>query len=42
MINLSQFLAAHGNEVVLLQYFITYLFCCCATIVIEEHCHLIN
>jgi len=26
MVNLSQFMAAHGNLVVLLQSFITYLF----------------
>jgi len=36
-------MATHGNdEVVLLPSFITYLFCCCATIAIEKHCHLIN
>jgi len=42
MANLSQFMATHGNKVVLLQSFIMYLFCCWATIVIEEHCPLIN
>jgi len=35
-------MATHGNEVVLLRSFITYVFCRCATVVIEEHCHLIN
>ena len=30
-------MATHGNQVVILQSFITCLFCCCATVVIEEH-----